>query len=156
QEHSGPVRCVAFAVDGRHALSADSVIRLWDTVTGQQVRAFSDPGRGFLGVAFSADGRRAVTSTGAAADPLRLWDVETGKELRRFEGFTDAVWCVDISADGRRVLAGCGGDHVNGTFVGPRGKTLWVWDAESETERHCFGGYAEHVNSVAFSPDGQF
>ena len=69
-------------------------------------------------VAFSPDGKRAVSAGGFQPGPsgrgfvpgnkdfaVRLWDVVAGRELRRLEGHADAVACLAFSPDGRRVLS---------------------------------------------------
>jgi WD40 repeat protein len=65
---------VASSPDGRRALSSgeDPSIRLWDVETGREVRRF-EAGTGSLsGVAFSPDGRCALS--GGFEDPIvRLW-----------------------------------------------------------------------------------
>jgi hypothetical protein len=45
-----------------------------------------------LGVAMTADGRRAVS--GSLDETVRVWDVETGNCLATLEGHTGAVWGV--------------------------------------------------------------
>jgi WD40 repeat protein len=76
---------------------------LWDAATGKEVRRFTGH-RGAVGsVAFSADGRRAVS--GGADDSVRLWDVATGKQLRRWTGHKESVTAVLFAPDGRRVLS---------------------------------------------------
>jgi WD40 repeat protein len=54
-------------------------------------------------VAFSSDGRRAISGSGDKT--VRLWDVATGKELHCFTGHTDTVWGVAFSPDDRYALS---------------------------------------------------
>jgi hypothetical protein len=63
---------------------------------------------GVGGVAFSPDGRRAI-SCGVGDKKVRLWDVETGQELACFAGHRDAVMNVAFSPDGRYAVSGGGG-----------------------------------------------
>jgi WD40 repeat protein len=72
--HGGLVNDAALSPDGKRALSAgfsDRMVRLWDIETGKQVRALDGHVNAVLGVAFSADGRRALSSD--AVSCMRLW-----------------------------------------------------------------------------------
>jgi WD40 repeat protein len=55
-----------------------------------------------LAVAFSPDGRRALT--GSSDKTARIWEVKTGQLLQRLAGHTAAVTGVWFSSDGDRVL----------------------------------------------------
>lgn len=83
---SGPVYGVAFSPDGRLALTGGghtevaqgkvwgfSTLMLWDVQTGKERYCFSGHEREVLGVAFSPDGRHAVS--GSADETIRLWRV---------------------------------------------------------------------------------
>jgi WD40 repeat protein len=72
--HGGLVNDAALSPDGKRALSAgftDRMVRLWDLNTGKQLRAFDGHINAVLGVAFSADGKRALSSD--AISCMRLW-----------------------------------------------------------------------------------
>jgi WD40 repeat protein len=70
-----------------------------------------------LGVAVSADGRRAVPAS--LDKTLKVWDLESGLELRTLAGHSAEVHGVAVSADGRRAVS-ASDDH-----------TLKVWDLET-------------------------
>jgi serine/threonine protein kinase len=92
------------------------------------------------GVAFSPDGRRALS--GGMDNTMRLWDLATSRELRRFEGHTDGVTAVTFVPGGRTCLsAGLDG-------------TVRLWDAATGRELRRFEGHAGRVFGVAVSPDG--
>jgi sugar lactone lactonase YvrE len=140
--HGGFVYGVAFAPDGRHALSggsADGTMILWDVQTGEAVRQFQGLRGAVRTVAVSPDGRRAL-STGDS--DIQMWDLKTGQEVRRFKGHKVAVNAVAFSPDGRRVLSG-----------GTDG-TVRLWDAATGRQLHCFTGHHAAVYAVAFSPGG--
>jgi RNA polymerase sigma factor (sigma-70 family) len=180
----GPVlSSVAFTPDGKLLFSGgwnfsaggDHVIRGWSPATGQQLREVRAPGPGVsaiaissngkllagagmngeivlldaatgrelrrlgghLGVAFSPKGDRLVSGGHGAA---HIWDIATGKALHTLAVEVDAL-AVAYSPDGRHVATGS-----TGTVI---------WDADTGKRVHQVQGEGNHVNAVAFSPDGR-
>jgi WD40 repeat protein/mono/diheme cytochrome c family protein len=93
------------------------------------------------GLAFSADGRRALIASPDRS--VRLWDVEAERDLRRFIGHTASVWSVAFSPDGSRALSGSADTTVR------------LWDVDSGRELRRLDGHTGLVTCVAFSPDGR-
>jgi WD40 repeat protein len=112
-----------------------------------EVHRFEGSGNGVSSVAFSPDGRLAVSGGGDpdGNDPtIRLWDVKTGKEVRRLEGHTAKVWGVAFSlADPKRILS-CSED-----------KTVRLWNAETGEELKRLEGHDRGVLAAVFSADGK-
>src|SRR5262249_54144765 len=73
--HAQPVEAVAFAPDGRTALSAswDRTLRLWDMHTGQTLRTFTGHSKAVHAVAFLPGGRQALSASWDRT--VKLWDV---------------------------------------------------------------------------------
>ena len=109
--HTDTVMSVAFAPDGRRALSGstDRTLRLWDLETGKAIRTLTGHQGYVLDVSFAPDGRRALSA--GADGTLRLWDLETGEELRRLEGGAGPAWAAAFSRDGRWAVS-AGNDGV--------------------------------------------
>src|SRR5207245_836997 len=168
QGHTGEVACVAFSPDGKRALSGaakrqysihasrekkeetlqkeDNTVRLWDVETGKELRRFEGHRSFVVAVAFSPDGRRALSAGMVQTPPDQsatwLWDVASGKELHRFHELGGHISSVAFSPDGRQILSGGWSETVR------------LWDVESGRELHRFETPAM-VHSVAFSPDGR-
>ncbi len=106
-----------------------------------EVRRFAWGGGQVMSVAFSTDGRWAVS--GDEAGTVRLWDLRTGQEVRRLPDHRQQVQTVAFSPDGSKVLSG-GKDSV-----------LRLSDAVTGREIRCFAGHKAGVVRAAFSPDGQ-
>jgi WD40 repeat protein len=171
EDHKDLVEAVAYSPDGKFLLSAggmtweqgklldgsDFAIRLRDAASGEVVRRLAGHARGVKSVAFSPDGKLAVS--GGWDQSVRLWDLDTGKELRRLDGHTSGVFSVAFSPDGKQVLS-CGGraDVRAGQWVSVAdARSLRLWDVATGKEVPFAGivpaGHA--AQSAAFSPDGQ-
>jgi serine/threonine protein kinase len=154
--HIDLVWSVAFSPDGRRVLSGsggtvgpdgtvttgtEHTARLWDAITGAELRRFEGHTNHITHVCFSRNGRRALS---ASADrTVRLWNVHSGRELNRFEGHTDLIWNAAFSPAGRQVLS-----------VSQDGTLRW-WDVLSAQQLHCFSVQSESIESVAVSADGR-
>jgi WD40 repeat protein len=78
--------------------------RLLEPMTKRlELRRFEGHGNTVMSVAFSPDGKQALSG---GWDPVvRLWDLEKGGEERRLTGHRETVWGVAFSPDGRRALS---------------------------------------------------
>jgi len=93
------------------------------------------------GVAVTADGRRAVSTS--ADKTLKVWDLETGLALGTLEGHSAYVLGVAVTADGKRAVSAS------------EDKTLKVWDLETARTLRTLTGHSASVSSVAVTRDGK-
>lgn len=151
------VTSIALSPDGRIAAAAPfflsvkggeggNTIRIWDTVTGKELRGFSGQSNNINLSLFSPDGRYALAG-GSEDDMLTLWEMDTGKELRRFGKRASRA---AFSPDSRFVLAS-EWRHVDASPQIP----LSLWDIASGREVRKFGRHGDSVSAIAFSPDGR-
>ena len=104
------------------------------------IRTFSGNFGSLHSVAFSPDGRTALSGSGDHT--LQLWNIATGDAIRTLSGHSVSVWSVAFSPDGRTALSGSGDE------------TLKLWDIATGDAIRTLSGHSGAVNSVAFSPNG--
>ena len=152
--HESTVQSVAFSPDGKYILSGVSLqvwspsgpknlVKLWEVVTGREVRSFKEHKAGARAVAFSPDGRHVFF--GATLDgTITMAETETGREIRTFEGHTSSIYSLAFSPDGQYVLSGSAD------------QTLKLWEVATGREIRAFEGHSNEVYSAVFSPDGKY
>jgi WD40 repeat protein len=128
------VTSVAFSPDGSQALvgvgqcvrpvdGGESTLQIWDLDSSNKLRRAHGDAGGVISVAYSSDGRLALSGGGDGT--MRLWEVDTGKELHRFERHTGPVFSVAFSPDGQWALSGSVGGLLNADSERFEERELW-------------------------------
>src|SRR5262249_48285342 len=101
---------------------------------------------GVMAVAFSPDGRRALSGGVCYGDrdpTVRLWDVATGKELLKLEGHTGGTYALAFLPGGKKAISG-GADG-----------TIRVWDLETGQELSRYEGHEGTVYGLDVTRAGE-
>lgn len=148
------VRSLATSPDGSLIAGSceDAAIRIWDTTTGEVVRALRGPAVDLFLVAWSPDGRRIAGGGGGIDHTIRLWDPDTGEVRATLTAHYTPVSAIAFSADGR-MLATQGVDAIG---YARWNQIIRLWDVDTgDLIAVLHGDAGEHASpGVAFSPDG--
>jgi WD40 repeat protein len=103
-------RSLAYSLDGsRLAFGDGDVARVIDAGTGRRLGTFEGHTSFVVSVAFTPDGKRAIS--GGYDKAVRLWDATTMEQVHVYEGHDGYVEQVAVSHDGR-LAASCGHDKT--------------------------------------------
>jgi WD40 repeat protein len=167
----GEVVCVALSPDGKciaggcgkgsvrgpgfQAPDVPGDVKVWDADTGQETFTLKGHTTQVNSVAFSADGKRIVSSSNDQT--VKVWDADAGREILTLKGHTGVVRNAAFSADGKRIVSGGvfqGRSNPGQTRRNTAGE-LRVWNAETGAEILTIKERIRPITSVAFSPDGK-
>lgn len=183
--HKRQVMSVALSPDERRVASgaADSTVRLWDVMTGEEVRCFRGHAAPVTSVVFSQDGRRIYAASWDGT--VREWDIDRACERRCLRGHEGGVYSVAVSESGEFIVSGgedgsvrvwnAGDGHQTGCLCGHQGRVRCVaisldgsliasgsddgavrlWNALDGVEIHCLSGHHSSVTSLVVSRDGR-
>jgi WD40 repeat protein len=138
------VMCLAFSPDGRVLVSGagyvDSVIRIWDVVTGSEIGRLEGH-RGWVSrLEFLADGKRLVSSS--ADQTLRVWDLATRRSLRTLRGHETELHGFALLPDQRTLVSGC------------KDGSVFVWNLERDASRQSSGTFKAAPGGWVLEGDG--
>ena len=143
-----PLLSVAFSPEGKRLVAGygftnvygTGKMKVWEVASGKEVLSLKGDGMaGIRSVAFSADGQRIVSGSGAGK--VQVWDVRTGQETLSIKA-SDWLSCVAFSPDSSRIACG-------------DGRRVRLFDAGTKQETLTLIGFNGDVSSVAYSPDGK-
>lgn len=158
------ITSVALSPDSRlvAAGSLDTIVRVWDTATGQQVERLKGHKDSVYSVAFSPDGQFLVS--GSLDRSIRLWDLghmkrsleKNGKDQRSvlsardgsnticqtLSGHKDYVLSVAVSPDGQWVVSGS------------KDRSIQFWNIATGQAQFMLQGHKNSVISIDLAKSG--
>ena len=133
---------IAVTPDGRRGVTHSfNQLKVWDLVSGAEVRTIRTGLSLWPAVAITGDGSRAIVSSD---EDLDVWSLESGSLLRSCCGHQDLVTAVSVSGDGSMAISGSL-DH-----------TLAVWSMDSGARLYSFPGHTSAVNQIVMALDQRF
>ena len=99
-----PVFTVDYSPDGKSVVSGswDNTARLWDVISGKEIRKFKGHTGGITGVDYAPDGKTIASISND--DTIRIWDMATGNEIKKISGLRGTSGKVVHSQDGKYLL----------------------------------------------------
>ena len=168
QKHKVSARSAAINAAGTQVLVGleTGLVTLWDVASGIEIRNFDTDHEHVRTIAFSPDGKTAVTQSNDGS--TMLWETQTGRRLHTLQEFVEpeepapcqgffgggtgqnsaedhtAAAAVAFSPDGNLVLAAS--DNLNVT----------IWETANGQNVRLLEGHTGDVTSVVCSADGRF
>jgi len=143
--HTASVLSIAVSPDGQMLASgsADTTIKLWNLVTGEEVTTLTGHTASVLSIAVSPDGQ--TLASGSADTTIKLWNLATGEEVTTLEGKSGPVFST--------CFVGNSGNLVS-IHNGPRAtRQMKIWNLASR-EQTSIATY-EDMLALAVSSDGE-
>jgi WD40 repeat protein len=140
------VQACAFSPDGRFVVGASQLggVRVWDSVTGEQLQVLEARGGRAVACTVSPDGSFVVSTDGGSR--LVLSALTAAEPSQETEGPRQSVSACAASADGSFALS------VSGTF----GDEVRLWDLRTGRHIREVKGELIQIGACAASPDGSF
>lgn len=161
-EDTNGIRSMDWSPDGKLLAAATGLMKVlvWEAATGRRLHQLK--GRC---VAFAPDGKNlaigGVYVAGPGEEIIELRDLATDRRTGEWGGRSALVGCIAFSPDGTLVASGGSKPRWKGQLVRgqpqppPQTDLIHIWDVAAGKERLQFGGLADDIHALVFSPDGK-
>ncbi|KAJ5936709.1 hypothetical protein N7466_003159 [Penicillium verhagenii] len=143
-DHLYAGRLIAWSPDGSRLASgsADTTVRVWDPITGQNTSTLEGHSRWVTSITWSPDGSRLIS--GSDDTTVCIWDPITSHNISTLKGHSNLTSprLIAWSPDGSRLASGSADTTVR------------VWDPITGQNTSTFKGHSRWVTSITWSPDG--
>lgn len=112
-------------------------VRIFDVASGRQLKLLLGHTNVVLGLAFSPDGKRLVSTSGDGIGII--WDVATGEKIRELKGHSGEVYGVAFTPDGKRI--------ATGSFD----RTAKLWDASTGAVIKTLIGHKDRIHTLVIN-----
>ena len=113
---------LALSADGQRlaSIGGDQTVKLWDLLTGREVRTWAGHNDPLLCVALSPDGQLVASGGGAIGKlaELKIRNAATGQVIASIAEHTEPVRCLAFSPDGGEAGQWCGRHFADGRDEG--------------------------------------
>jgi WD40 repeat protein len=138
--HKTGIARLVLSTDGKtFATTAERVVKIWDTASGNCLHTLEGHGRSIGSVALTPDGSTLATS--GYGEDARLWNTQTGDCIATLPGHSDAG--VVFSPDGKMLATA-------------RDKTVGLWNPTTGKAVRTLAGAAGEVSYLFFDPAGNW
>ena len=165
--HSSRISSVAFSPDGKTLASIslklpvsmggaadrlDTIIKLWDVATHQELATLKGHSGEGGSIAFSPDGKILASGSWDMSNTrkystIELWNVATRQPVAILKEQATVITCIAFSPDGKALASG--GPNSN-----RRDSTIELWNVATRQELATLKGSGS-IGSIAFSPDSK-
>ena len=156
--HEDSVTAVAVTPDSRYVISgsSDTTVKIWDLLTGSEVRTLTGHKDAVNSLAVTPDSRYVIS--GSDDSTVRIWDIITNKYVGTIE-HQSRVTAVAVTPDSRYAIFGVSGYYPH------RGYYLKIWDLLSwqnlrsifiELDRFSTNSKYPGVRAVTITPDSKY
>lgn len=183
--HTSFVNYLTISPDGKTlaSASADKTIKLWNLVTGQEIRTLQGHASFINYLVISPDGQ--ILASASADKTIKIWNLTTGQIIRTITGHDNYVNYLAMSPDGQMLVSASADKTIkvwnlttgkeirtlkgHPTYIdyfvispdwqniatGSANKNITVWNIPTGKKIHTLTGHTNAVNSLVMMPDGQ-